>query len=154
MRQWFDEFTLRQRIGGVLFLAGAIVTGSLAYFGSTQSPPAAATQALTAFLGISAQAGAVWLFSSDGRADPALAERAIARLAENGRSAAAARKKAECMYEADPQLPPEVMRREMGQLSVILSYVEQGYAEALADWNTFKPRIVKNITEEADAEQK
>lgn len=140
---WLRTRTPRQWFGAALFAVGTLVTCLLAYLGNTETPPAASTQALTALLAILAQGGAVWAFSGVGRADPGLAYRAVARLYGLAQRSASARETLEAMYEDEP--PVAQVRKQLGGLSVTLSFLEEGYIEAMEDWRTFHPAIVKEV---------
>jgi hypothetical protein len=146
--EWLSNRTPRQWLGVGLFLAGALLTCLLAYLGNTETPPAASTQALTALLGILAQGGAVWAFSGVGRADPGLAQRAVARLYRLAQHSASAREVLEDMYENEP--PAALVRKQLGGLSVTLSFLEEGYIEAMEDWRTFHPQIVEEVEGRGD----
>lgn len=140
---WLWRRTPRQWFGAALFAVGTVVTCLLAYLGSTENPPAASTQALTALVAVLAQGGAVWVFSGVGRADPSLAQRAVARLYVLAQRSASAREVMEAMYEQEP--PVAQVRKQLGGLSVTLSFLEEGYIDAMEDWRTFHPEIVKEV---------
>jgi hypothetical protein len=138
--------TGRQVLGGVLAVIAAGFTVALAIFGNTKSPPPASTQGLLAFLGILAQFGAVWAFAGHGKADPTLAQRSVGRLVNLAQQAHGAKLLAERMQAED--VTPAKARLGVGQLSVHLSYLEEGYIEAIDDWRMFHPKVVE------DAERK
>jgi hypothetical protein len=131
----------RQWLGGALALIGAGLTVLLALVGNQTKPPPASTQALIAFLAILAQVGAAWAFAGDGKADPTLAQRCVARLIGLAQRAEAARLAAETLNEAGGSAAD--MKRAMGQMSVHLSYIEEGYVNAIEDWRVFHPGAVE-----------
>ena len=143
MRSWLAGITPRQWSGAVLFLFGALITGFLAFRGSSTKPPSSSTQALISLLAIAAQAGAVWAFSGTGRADPGLAQRAVARLYGLAQRAARAREDLEALYEQEP--PAAQVRKQIGGLSVTASFLEEGFVEAIEDWRIFHPQVVKEV---------
>ncbi|WP_344838890.1 hypothetical protein [Kribbella ginsengisoli] len=109
----------------------------LAYLGNTKTPPAASTQGFIALVSIVAQVGAGMAFSKDGKADPTHAQRSIGRLLTTAQRAKEARLLAEALYER--KVTAAELRFGLGQLSTHLSYLEDGYAEAIADWGAFSP---------------
>lgn len=138
---WWRALSPRRRWGALLTVLGVGLTVLLAYLGSSSDPPAASTQALTALLAILAQGGAALVFSGEGRADPTLAQRSVARLVNLAQRASTARATAEAMTEG--QLNPTQLRRGAGELSVHLSYLEEGYIESIEDWRMFHSRAVE-----------
>lgn len=122
-------------------MTGAGLTVLLAFLSNRTKPPAASTQALIALLAILAQLGSVWVFSGVGKADPGLAERSVARLVGLAARASLAKSMAEKTREANPGAP--VMRQVVGELSVHLSYLEEGYLDAVDDWRVFHPDAVE-----------
>lgn len=141
MRAWWGRLRPRQRWGGLLATAGAGLTVLLAFLSNQTRPPGASTQALIALLAILAQLGSAWTFSGAGKADPGLAERSVARLVGLATRASIARGMAEKCQEVNPGTP--AMRKAMGQLSVHLSYLEEGYINAIEDWRVFHPDAVE-----------
>lgn len=140
-KKWWDDLTTQRKWGGLLALVGVGLTITLAYFANSKEPPAASTQALTALLAILAQVGAAWVFSGDGKADPTLAQRSVARLFALAQRASQARQTAEVLY--DGELTSAKVREGVGQLSVHLSYLEEGYLESIDDWRMFHPKAVE-----------
>lgn len=124
---------------------GASLTMLLAFLGNQSEPPAASTQALIAFLAILAQLGSAWVFSGDGRADPGLAERSVARLVGLAQRASTARFATESLHSSAANVSE--LRRAVGQVSVHLSYLEEGYVEAIEDWRVFHPHAVQKAEE-------
>lgn len=140
MKTW-RSLSLRRRWGGGLAVLGAALTVALAFLGSKEEPPASSTQALLALLAILAQSGAAWIFSEEGKADPTLAQRSVARLFRLGQRAGQARQTAELLCSKDA--PIAAVREGMGQLSVHLSYLEEGFVESIDDWRTFHKAAVE-----------
>lgn len=141
MRAWWGKLRPRQRWGGLLVIIGAGLTVVLAFLSNQTKPPAASTQALIALLAILAQLGSAWAFSGAGKADPGLAERSVGRLVGLATRASLARVMAEKSRETNPGVT--VMRQAMGELSVHLSYLEEGYLDAIEDWRIFHPDAVE-----------
>lgn len=141
MRQWWRRQSSRRKLGGLLSLLGVGLTVALAFLGNEDEPPAASTQALIALLAILSQFGAAGVFSGDGRADPTLAQRSVARLIRMARRASEARLAAEALQTSGLQAAQ--MRAGVGELSVHLSYLEEGYLESIDDWRTFHPDAVQ-----------
>jgi hypothetical protein len=141
VKAWWSRLRPRQRWGGLLAAAGAGLTVLLAFLSNQTKPPGASTQALIALLAILAQLGSAWTFAGAGKADPGLAERSVARLVGLATRASIARAMAEKCQEVNPGTP--AMRQAMGQLSVHLSYLEEGYIDAIDDWRVFHPDAVE-----------
>lgn len=140
MRSWWRVIASRRTAGTLLVAVGAGLTILLTYLGNTKEPPAASTQGLTALLAILAQLGGAWIFSAEGKADPTLAERSVGRLVSIAQRARQARESAELLHTTKG-LPPTV-RLGIGQLSVHLSYLEEGVLHSIDDWRTFHPKAV------------
>lgn len=138
--QWLKQFKPRQWLGGVLALAAAGLTVVITFLGSQTKPPTSATQAVLAFFAICAQVGSVWAFSGVGKADPGLAERSVAHLYKLAARASAAKDLAELSTERQYALV--ALRKVIGELSVHLSYLEEGYIDAIDDWRIFHPDAV------------
>jgi hypothetical protein len=141
VRAWWRRLQPRQRWGGALAAAGAGLTVLLAFLSNQTKPPVASSQALIALLAILAQLGSAWAFSGVGKADPGLAERSVARLVGLAARASLAKSRAEKCREASPGVP--AMRQVVGELSVHLSYLEEGYLNAIDDWRVFHPAAVE-----------
>jgi len=141
LRAWWKRLQPRQKWGGALAATGAGLTVLLAFLSSQTKPPAASTQALIALLAIIAQLGSAWAFGGVGKADPGLAERSVARLVGLAARASLAKSMAEKCREVNPGTP--VMRQVVGELSVHLSYLEEGYLDAVDDWRIFHPDAVE-----------
>lgn len=122
-------------------MVGIGLTVILAYMSGAEEPPSAAKQAIVALLAILAQFGAVGVFSGEGKADPTLALRSVARLVNLATRANEAKRLAEAMQAND--LPQDRLQKGAGQLSVHLSYLEEGYVNAVDDWRTFHPTAVE-----------
>lgn len=141
MKAWWARLRPRQRWGGALACIGAGLTVLLAFVGNEAEPPGASTQALIAFLAILAQLGSAWTFNGDGKADPGLAQSSVSRLVKLAQKANTARLIAEELHEKGAT--PSDTRRAMGQMSVHLSYLEEGYIDAIEDWRLFHPGAVE-----------
>jgi hypothetical protein len=151
MRAWWARLRPRQRIGGVLALLGVGLTVLLAFLSNRSEPPAASTQALIALLAILAQLGSAWTFSGDGKADPGLAQRSVGRLVGLALRADSARQLTERMH-AGGATASEV-KQAMGQVSVHLSYIEEGYLNAIEDWRVFHPYAVEKAERSGDVDE-
>jgi hypothetical protein len=141
VRAWWGRLQPRQRWGALLATVGAGLTVLLAFLSNKANPPPASTQALIALTAILAQLGSAWVFSGVGKADPGLAERSVARLVGLATRASLAKTVAEKCRETNPGAP--AMRQAMGELSVHLSYLEEGYIEAIEDWRIFHSDAVE-----------
>lgn len=133
-----------RRVAGVLLaVVGVLITLTLVLLGSQEEPPSASMQGLLALAGIVSQLGAAWLFSGVGKPDPALAERAVARLALAASRAKSLETQVQGLYEgAEPKRTPSETRAGLGQISVKASYLADEIVEAIEDWNTFAPNAV------------
>lgn len=141
MRARRHALSARKKWGGGLAAIGAALTVALAFLGSKTEPPAASTQALIALLAILAQSGAAWAFSGEGKADPTLAQRSVARLFRLGQRAGQAREAAELLSVKGSAVGD--LREGMQQLSVHLSYLEEGFLDSIDDWRTFHSAAVE-----------
>jgi hypothetical protein len=79
--------------------------------------------------------------SGDGKADPGLARRSVGRLVALAARAEGARQVTEALRERGATASE--MKQAVGQLSVHLSYIEEGYLDAIEDWRVFHPDAVK-----------
>ncbi|GAB3055084.1 hypothetical protein GCM10027053_14860 [Intrasporangium mesophilum] len=149
MRAWWGRLRTRQRLGGLLAVIGGGLTVLLAFLGNETEPPGASTQALIAFLAILAQLASAWAFSGDGKADPGLAQRSVGRLVGLAQRAEAARTAIETLQSAN-NVKAEQLRLALGQLSVHLSYIEEGYLDAVEDWRIFHPEAVQKAERSSD----
>lgn len=140
MRKWWAGLSLRTKAGAVFAGIGAALTVLLAFLSSSDDPPSANTYALLVLLAILAQLGATWIFSGDGKADPSMARRSVARLVGLASRAEHARKQAELLTAKGTSISD--LREGIGHLSVHLSYLEEGYVQAIEDWRAFHPRVV------------
>lgn len=132
----------------MLATVGAVLVVLLAFLSNQTKPPAASTQALIASFAIFAQLGSAWAFSGVGKANPGLAERSVSRLAGLATRASVARLMAEKCQETNPGIP--VMRQVTAELSVHLSYLEEGYLDAIEDWRIFHPDAVEKAVERSE----
>lgn len=140
MTEWWRQLPSIRKFGGALAVAGAGLTVLLAFVGNLHEPPSASMQAVIAFFAIVAQLGGAWTFSGEGKADPTLAERSVARLVGLARRSASARQQAETLSRRGTATSD--LRDGVGHLSLHLSYIEEGFVEAIEDWRAFHPRAV------------
>jgi hypothetical protein len=141
MSDWLKSLRPRQRLGMGLTGVAYLLTGLLAFLGSNSQPPPATTQALIAFLVILAQTGGAWALNGEGKADPGLAQRSVARLIANAQRAGAARAAIERAQEQGGT--PTELRQLIRETNIHLSYLEDGFIEAIEDWRTFHPGAVE-----------
>lgn len=127
-------------LGISLVIVGIVSAVLLAYLGNSKAPPAASTQALIALVSIVAQVAAAFAFSNEGKPDPSHSQRSVARLYGLLARAETARVMAEALYEGG--FAPRDVRMVNGQLSTHLSYLEEGYSDAIEDWRVFNPVAV------------
>lgn len=135
------RWTWRQWIGGALLAIGLGATVALAYFAGASKPPTQAAQVGLAALTILANAGASFVFSGLGRADPTHAQQSVARLVRLADRASGARLVAETNFTSNPTKGD--LHAVIGQMSVHLSYLEDGLVEAVEDWRVFHPFAVR-----------
>lgn len=148
MKKWWSQLAIRQKVGGVLAAVGVALTVLLAILGSRDQPPSASIQGLIAFLAIVSQLGGTWAFSGEGRADPTLARRSVARLVGLANRSAAAREQAEALCQKTTSASE--LREGVCYLSVHLSYIEEGFVEAIEDWRAFHPHAVESAEFDQD----
>lgn len=141
----------RQWAGGALAILGAGLTVLLAFLGNQQEPPPASTQAMIASLAILAQLGSAWTFAGHGKADPGLAQRSVARLVGLALRARASRLDAEMLQDGDANA--NALRSGIGELSVHLSYIEEGFVNAIEDWRVFHPYAVQQAERSRDPDE-
>ncbi len=120
---------------------GAGLTVLLALLGNAKEPPPASTQGLIAVGAIAVQFGGAWLFSGEGRADPTLATRSVGHLLRLAARASLARNLAEQLNTTSATVPD--VRKGIGELSVHLSYLEEGFIESVEDWKMFHANAVE-----------
>ena len=135
-----DRQKPRRIAGLIMSLAGIAVTVTLAILGSQEHAPSASTQGLLAFVAVVSQAGATWLFSSLGRPDPALADRAVSRLYRAAAWAQGLTRELQDLFE-NRRTPSETHIR-LGQVSVKSSFLADEIIAAIEDWDTFAPSAV------------
>jgi hypothetical protein len=113
----------------------------LAVLGSSKHPPSAAVSAVIVLVIAGTQVGAGWLFSTEGKADPTLAERSVGRLVHLATRAQLAEQGAQAAFESN--ITAKELHAEMGKLSVELSWLGDGLVEAVDDWRMFHPQAVE-----------
>jgi hypothetical protein len=141
MSEWWSSLSTRQRFGGALTVLAILMTLALAVLGSIRNPPGAGTQGLIALAAVCAQVGSVWIISTEGKAEPTMAQRAVGRLFRYGQHAAQARALAEGLSQKG--VGAGDLRDGVRALNVHLSYLEEGYVESIEDWRVFHPRVVE-----------
>lgn len=134
----------RRRIWGILLvLAGVGLTIVLTFLGNVDDPPSASNQALLALLAISAQIGAAWVFNGEGKPDPTMARRSVARLVRLATRVEGARLQAQAASGKGTAAAD--VREAVGLLSVHLSYIEEGVVESIDDWRAFYSEAVEEV---------
>lgn len=91
------------------------------------------------------QFGGAMFFDKHGRADPSLAKAAVGRLILLSSQTKRARLRAEKSFANDTGAKS---RSSVGQLSVDLSYIEEGIAASAQDWALFHPDAIARLAEE------
>lgn len=91
------------------------------------------------------QFGSAFIFDKAGRADPSLAKAAVGRLILLASQAKRARVRAENSFATETGAKSKT---SVGQLSVDLSYIEEGIAAAAQDWALFHPDAIARLAEE------
>src|SRR5689334_20014062 len=120
----------RRRVLAIVLLIGAFgLTVFLGVLSGSQKAPSRSTSALLVVLAGILQIASASQFNAIGRADPALARATVRRLLRMGTRTHQARLLAEECFETSSPNAQE-LRRTMGILSVELSWVEEGLAEA------------------------
>lgn len=112
---------------------------------SSASPPTGTENILLVVITSVLQIASAASFSGNGRADPSLARSAVRRLLSLTERTGVARRLAE---QAEFGTPAHA-KKAMGTLSVQLSFIEEGIADAAKDWAEFHPEAIKKL-EEAD----
>ncbi|GAA2014620.1 hypothetical protein [Microbacterium ulmi] len=91
------------------------------------------------------QFGGAFMFDKAGRADPSLANAAVGRLLLLTSQARRARVRAENAFATETGTK---LRSSVGQLSVELSYLEEGMSASAQDWALFHPDAIARLAEE------
>ncbi len=133
------------RVTGGLLIAGAfLLTVALAFV-----PPgedgATAVQVLLVLVAGGLQFGGAFMFDKAGRADPTLARAAVGRLVLLATQAKRARLRAEQAFDSEAGTK---LKSSVGQLSVELSYLEEGASASAQEWALFHPDAIQRLAEE------
>lgn len=147
LRAWYDGLTGRQLIGVACSAAAVLLTLAL----SLVTTGSVATSLLFTIIVALFQFGAAWAFQGHGKADPTMARASVRRLVGLTFRAEGAELLAQQLYEYDG-LDKDAVRRGVGQVSTHLSYLKDGYLDAIEDWREFHPRAVQAVTEGVDDE--
>jgi hypothetical protein len=134
---------------GLTFLSLAIVV-YLAYRSASVHPPTVGEATALAVLAGLFQVWAAILGSSKGRADPNFVRGAVMRLGKIGLKAGAAEQIAQAAFE---QETVHSRRVALGQLSVILSFLQGETADAIRDWDNLYPDMLKDLSREVGDSQ-
>lgn len=135
--EWWVYLGWKQVLGYLSALGGIGLTIATAL---TKGP----NQLLIAVIAVFAQGIAAFLFAGQGRAQPAYAKRAVARLLRLAARADRATKSASDNFE-DKSLTPTRRRDDIGRLSVELSWITEGLSDAVADWIEINQPLIELI---------
>ncbi|MFF2772968.1 hypothetical protein ACFVUP_38305 [Streptomyces bacillaris] len=91
------------------------------------------------------QFGGAFMFDRAGRADPSLAKSAVARLLLLNSQAQRARNRAEKAFDTETGAK---LKASVGQLSVDLSYLQEGIGLSAQDWALFHPDAIARLAEQ------
>lgn len=133
-------------VGSILTAVAAVITVYMAWAGSTKHPISASQNGLLAFVAVVAQVGGAWLFSRSSRLDDGAVHMALRGLRRTAARVDQSRRLAEQMVDSRP----ERTDKNMGRVSVALSVIEEGLADALDDWATVYPPAVRIMEEDPD----
>jgi hypothetical protein len=131
-----------------LFALGLGATIVLGVLSGAEEQPTRATSALLVVLAAVLQGAGALVAASMGRADPTLARAAARRLVASGHKAHDARKLAEKQFESGTA---DTRRVAMGVLSAELSWIEDSFVQAVADWEEFHANALKQVERSPDA---
>lgn len=129
----------------LLFLIGISLTIFLGFLTGSDDQPSRSTSALLVVLAGVFQFASASQFKAIGRADPGLARAAVRRLIRMGTRTQAARKLAEAAHDSGNS---GELRSMMGQVSVELSWLEEGIMDAVDDWNEFHKDAIRGLMED------
>lgn len=139
MRAWIKKPTTR---ASALVVVAFGFTVAIALLGGTAET--SVLLLLTLLAGVFQYLGAS-KFHDAGRADPSLARSSVKRLLSFASRAQKARRAAETAYEVGQ---PAEAKRLMGVLSAELSFLEEGYVQAIEDWREFHADALEDIEKE------
>lgn len=132
----------RYVLSGALFVVGFAFTIWLGVLTGAKKPPSTSQDVLLIVLaGVFQISGAASLYKV-GRADPTLARAAVRRISQMAGNAHAARLIAEEALDCGDYGD---IRDSMGKLSVHLSWLEEGLAEAGDDWAEFHAEALRGL---------
>lgn len=127
----------------ILVSIGLGLTIYLGVLSGADQQPSRATSALLVVLAGGFQVAGASRFHAIGRADPGLARAAVRRLIKMVRRTQQARLVAETAYDGSNAAD---MRKAMGRVSVELSWIEEGLADGIDDWNEFHKNALRELT--------
>ncbi|MGY1551608.1 hypothetical protein ACW5CM_07450 [Microbacterium sp. A588] len=131
-------------IGGWLVAGAFLLTVALAFV-----PPgekwSVAVQVLLVLVAGGLQFGGAFMFDKAGRADPSLVKAAVGRLVLLTSQAKRARVRAENALAGESGVK---LKNSVGQLSVELSFLEEGITASAQDWGLFHPDAIAMLAEE------
>lgn len=131
----------RRAIGIALLATTFGLSILLAVIQGAKKPPSQAVDAVIVILIAASQIGAAWVFSAEGKADPTLAERSVARLFHLAQRAGQAEARAQRAFESTS--PSTALHAEMGMISTEFSWLEDGLIQAIGDWRVFHAQAVE-----------
>jgi len=133
------------RTVGIWLVAGAfLLTVALAFIPTGEGWGVTVAVILVLVAG-GLQFGGAFMFDKAGRADPTLARAAVGRLVLLATQAKRARQRAEKAFETEAGAK---MKSSVGQLSVELSFIEEGASASAQEWALFHPDAIERLAEE------
>lgn len=131
-------------VGGWLIAGAFLLTVALAFVPTGEGWGVTVAVILVLVAG-GLQFGGALMFDKAGRADPSLAKAAVGRLLLLTSQAKRARVRAESAFATETGTK---LKSSVGQLSVELSYIEEGVSESAQDWALFHPDAIARLEEE------
>jgi hypothetical protein len=131
-------------VGGWLIAGAFLLTVALAFMPTSQGWGVTVSVILVLVAG-GLQFGGAFMFDRAGRADPSLAKSAVARLLLLNSQAQRARNRAEKAFDTETGAK---LKASVGQLSVDLSYLEEGIGLSAQDWALFHPDAIARLAEQ------
>jgi hypothetical protein len=131
-------------VGGWLVAGAFLLTVALAFIPTGEGWGVTVAVILVLVTG-GLQFGGAFMFDKAGRADPTLARAAVGRLVLLASQAKRARLRAENAFEIETG---SKLKSSVGQLSVELSYLEEGASASAQEWALFHPEAIARLEEE------
>lgn len=138
------------RPGGAWLVTGAfLLTIALAFVPTGENWSTAVQVGLVLATG-GLQFGGAFLLDRAGRADPSLAKAAVGRLLLLTSQARRARVRAQIAFETEAGAG---LKASVGQLSVELSFLEEGIGASAQDWALFHPDAIARLAEQSQSQE-